>query len=45
MQRPATAADPAELAAFLAANPGVEFLDVLYTNLAGVPRGKRLRAP
>ncbi|MFZ4690439.1 MAG: glutamine synthetase family protein [Polymorphobacter sp.] len=44
MKRPATAADPAELAAFLAANPGVEFLDVFYTNLAGVPRGKRLRA-
>ena len=44
MKRPATAADPAELAAFLAANPGVEFLDVHYTNLAGVPRGKRLRA-
>jgi len=44
MNRPATAADPAELAAFVAANPGVEFLDIFYTNLAGVPRGKRLRA-
>ena len=44
MHRPATAADPAELVAFLAANPGIEFLDVHYTNLAGVPRGKRLRA-
>ncbi|PZN94740.1 MAG: glutamine synthetase [Alphaproteobacteria bacterium] len=44
MKRPATAADPAELAAFLAANPGIAFLDVYYTNLAGVPRGKRLRA-
>ncbi len=45
MKRPATAADPAELAAFLAANPAIEFLDVHFTNLAGVPRGKRLRAP
>jgi glutamine synthetase len=44
MKRPATAADPAELVAFLAAHPGVEFLDVFYTNLAGVPRGKRLRS-
>lgn len=44
MKRPATAADPAALAAFMAANPGVEFLDIYYTNLAGVPRGKRLRA-
>jgi glutamine synthetase len=44
MKRPATAADPAELAAFVAANPGIEFLDLFYTNLAGVPRGKRLRA-
>ncbi|WP_426168039.1 glutamine synthetase family protein [Sandarakinorhabdus sp. DWP1-3-1] len=44
MKRPATAADPAELAAFLVANPGIAFLDVYYTNLAGVPRGKRLRA-
>nr|WP_310522559.1 glutamine synthetase family protein [Polymorphobacter sp.] len=44
MTRPATAADPAELVAFLAANPQVEFLDIWYTNLAGVPRGKRLRA-
>jgi glutamine synthetase len=44
MQRPPTAAPAAELAAFLAANPGVEFLDVYFTNLAGVPRGKRLRA-
>lgn len=41
--RPATAADPAELAAFLDANPGVAFFDLYYTNLAGVPRGKRLR--
>jgi glutamine synthetase len=44
MKRPPTAADPAELAAFLAASPGIEFLDIHFTNLAGVPRGKRLRA-
>jgi glutamine synthetase len=44
MSRPATVADPAELAGFLACHPGIEFLDVFYTNLAGVPRGKRLRA-
>jgi len=44
MQRPATVADPAELAGFLASHPGIEFLDIWYTNLAGVPRGKRLRA-
>jgi glutamine synthetase len=44
MKRPATVADPAELAGFLARHPAIEFLDVFYTNLAGVPRGKRLRA-
>lgn len=43
MTRPATAAGPAELAAFLAANPHVAFFDLFYTNLSGVPRGKRLR--
>ena len=43
MTRPASAAGPAEAAAFLAANPRVEFFDLFYTNLAGVPRGKRLR--
>ncbi len=43
MPRPATAADPAEAAAFLAAHPGIAFVDLMYTNLAGVARGKRLR--
>ncbi len=43
MVRPATAADPAEAAAFLAARPDVAFVDVMFTNLAGVARGKRLR--
>ncbi len=44
MKRPPTAAPAAELAAFLMANAGIKFLDLFYTNLAGVPRGKRLRA-
>ncbi len=44
MKRPTSAAPLSELEAFLAAHPQVEFLDVYYTNLAGVPRGKRLRA-
>ncbi len=43
MVRPATAADPAEATAFLAAHPEVAFVDLMYTNLAGVARGKRLR--
>jgi glutamine synthetase len=42
--RPPTAADPAELAAFLRAHPQIRFLDLHFTNLAGVARGKRLRA-
>ncbi len=42
--RPATAASPAELAVFLAARPEVQFIEAYFTNLAGVPRGKRLRA-
>ncbi len=44
MPRPATAADPAEAVAFLAANHQVAFVDMMFTNLAGVARGKRLRA-
>ena len=43
MTRPATAADPAELTAFLEAHPATEFFDLFYTNLSGVSRGKRLR--
>jgi glutamine synthetase len=43
MIRPATAADPAEAEAFLAAHPGVAFVDLMFTNLTGVARGKRLR--
>jgi glutamine synthetase len=41
--RPLSAAPLAELDAFLVAYPSVEFFDVFYTNLCGVPRGKRLR--
>ena len=36
-------ADPAEARAFLAAHPGIEFFEVFFTNMSGVPRGKRLR--
>jgi len=36
-------ADPAEARAFLAAHPQVQFLELIFTNLSGVPRGKRLR--
>ena len=43
MRRPATAADPAEATAFLAAHPDVAFVDLMFTNLTGVARGKRLR--
>jgi glutamine synthetase len=36
-------ADPAECRAFLDANPDVQFFEVIFTALSGVPRGKRLR--
>ena len=36
-------ADPAEAARLLAAHPDLQFVDVFFTNLSGVPRGKRLR--
>lgn len=36
-------ADPAEVRAFLAANPQVEFFELIFTAMSGVPRGKRLR--
>jgi glutamine synthetase len=36
-------ADPAELAAFLAAHPGMRFCELIFTGMSGVPRGKRLR--
>jgi glutamine synthetase len=43
--KPATVAPAsrAELDAFLDARPEIQFFDVLFTSLSGVPRGKRLR--
>jgi glutamine synthetase len=36
-------ADPQEARGFLAENPGIDFVEVIFTALSGVPRGKRLR--
>ena len=36
-------AEPAEAEAFLAANPEIAFIEVIFTALSGVPRGKRVR--
>jgi len=36
-------ADPDEARRFLAENPGIEFFEIIFTALSGVPRGKRLR--
>jgi glutamine synthetase len=36
-------APPPDLKTFLNDNPHIDFFDVLFTNLSGVPRGKRLR--
>ena len=36
-------ADPMEARAFLEAHPDVQFFEILFTALSGVPRGKRLR--
>jgi glutamine synthetase len=38
-----TCAAPEEAARFLAANPQIEFFEILFTAMSGVPRGKRLR--
>ena len=43
MKQPPSAAPAAELDAFLAARPEAQFFDLFFTNLCGVPRGKRLR--
>jgi glutamine synthetase len=40
---PAPIADPDEARRFLDANPDVQFFEVIFTALSGVPRGKRLR--
>lgn len=36
-------ADAAEARDFFAANPDVDAVDMIFTNMSGVPRGKRLR--
>ena len=36
-------ADPQECRDFLAAHPGVKYVEVFFTSMTGVPRGKRLR--
>lgn len=43
MSRPATAADPAEAEAFLAAHPGIEAIDILLHDSNGIARGKTIR--
>ena len=37
------AADPAECRAFLQDNPDIRYVEILFTGMSGVPRGKRLR--
>jgi glutamine synthetase len=39
----AAVADPEEARAFLDAHPDVQFFEIVFTALSGVPRGKRLR--
>jgi glutamine synthetase len=36
-------AAPSEAEAFFKANPDIDAIDIIFTNLGGVPRGKRLR--
>lgn len=36
-------ASPAEMHAFLEAHPEIQFFEMFFTSMAGVPRGKRLR--
>ncbi|MEZ5955662.1 MAG: glutamine synthetase family protein [Hyphomonadaceae bacterium] len=38
-----TIADPKEVKSFLAKHPEIQFFEIVFTNMAGVPRGKRLR--
>lgn len=38
-----TIADPKEVKSFLDKHPEIEFFEIVFTNMAGVPRGKRLR--
>jgi hypothetical protein len=34
----------AEAEAFFSAHPEIDAIDIIFTNMCGVPRGKRLRA-
>src|SRR3546814_17897079 len=36
-------APPSEAEAFFKANPNVDSIEMIYTDMGGVPRGKRLR--
>jgi glutamine synthetase len=38
-----TIADPKEVKSFLDKHPEIQFFEIVFTNMAGVPRGKRLR--
>lgn len=38
-----TIAEPKELKTFLDKHPEIQFFEIVFTNMAGVPRGKRLR--
>jgi glutamine synthetase len=40
---PGFAADPREAVAFLEAHPHIAFVELFFTGMSGVPRGKRLR--
>jgi glutamine synthetase len=44
LAKPNLIASPDEARRFLDANPSVEFVEMIFTNLSGVPRGKRLRS-
>ncbi|MEW6576558.1 MAG: glutamine synthetase, partial [Pseudomonadota bacterium] len=39
----AVIAPKSEAEAFFAANPHIDAIDMIYTDMGGVPRGKRLR--
>jgi glutamine synthetase len=43
MTAPALVADPEECRRFLDAHPQIQFFEVFFTSMTGVPRGKRLR--
>lgn len=43
MQHTSGIANLSEAEAFLAANPHIKFIDILYTPMSGPPRGKRIR--